>query len=202
MKNSTVDLPQTYLELSAFRNEDIYPADMNWEGIVTDFFPATFPALVQRLSDITGAFYGVMLKQAGEMHGADQIDALSAATLYDIGVKTATRNMQAKPGLQKNIPDLFKVLISAVFTSSPEFRFEVLEVNERRGEMKVKGVDRYHKIAKALDMADQLQWPVILPFVKGVRDGMGLNCTVSMERLQLNDSSECLYELIVTDVQG
>lgn len=199
MKNTTAKLPETYLQLSSFRTEDSYPDNMNVEEIVTDFFPATFPELVQRLSDITGAFYGGMLKQAGDLFGKDKINTLSVAMLHDLGVKTAARNLQARPYLQSCIPDMIKILIGTVFTSSPEYKFEVLEVNENKAAMLVKGIDRYHKIALALGMAELIEWPAIRPFVQGVCDGMGLQCNVHMVSEKPNsDKSECLYTLMVT----
>ena len=60
-----MNLPETYLALSDFRKHDIFLPEMNQAQIISDFFPGTFTELTQRLSDITGAFYGGMLKQIG-----------------------------------------------------------------------------------------------------------------------------------------
>jgi hypothetical protein len=46
----------------------------------------------------------------------------------------ALKNMEAKPDLQPGIPAVAKVLIAAVFTSSPEYNFEFKELNDHKAE--------------------------------------------------------------------
>lgn len=193
MNTSNIELPETYLALSALRKNDIYHPDMEQDSIIADFFPPTFPELVQRLSDITGAFYGGLLQQAGLLFGEESINKLSSAFLYDLGSKTAARNLAVKPNLKADIHGVAKVFIGTVFTSSPEFTFEMIELNDHELKMLVKGVDRYHKIAQNFQMADKLEWPVIKPFVQGVCDGMKLNVTFEMDVRELHEDSSCCY---------
>jgi hypothetical protein len=188
-----IQLPETYVALSDFRTHDIYLPEMDQDQIIADFFPGTFKELTQRLSDITGAFYGGMLKQAGKLYGAEAVEQLSSTFMYDLGSGMAVRNMEAKPDLKPGIPAVAKILIAAVFTSSPEYNFEFKELNDHKAELLIKGVDRYHKITQSLQIAGLLKWPVIKPFIRGVCDTMGLDVLLEMKVLKLDPDSSCSY---------
>ncbi|WP_426479431.1 hypothetical protein ACP3T3_08310 [Chryseobacterium sp. CBSDS_008] len=194
-----IQLPETYVALSDFRKNDVYPPEMNQVQIIADFFPATFTELTQRLSDITGAFYGGMLKQVEKLYGAEAIEPLSSNFMYDLGSRMALRNLEAKPGLQPGIPAVAKILIGAVFTSSPEYNFEFKELNDYKCELLIKGVDRYHKITQSLQIAGLLKWPVIKPFIQGVCDTMGLDILLEIKVLKLDPDSSCSYHIIISE---
>lgn len=198
MNTTTNQLPETYIVLSDVRKNDIYLPYMDENKIICDFFPETFPELVQRLSDITGAFYGGMLQQAGLLFGNEAINKLSSNFLYDLGRKTVMRNRESKPNLSLDFYSLAKILAGTVFTSSPEFNFEFIELTEERLKMNVKGTDRYHKIAQKLNMTDHLEWPVLKPFIQGTCDEMHLNVIFKMEVVALNEDSSCLYSVEIT----
>ncbi|BAP32733.1 uncharacterized protein CHSO_3696 [Chryseobacterium sp. StRB126] len=170
---------------------------MDQDQIISDFFPATFTELTQRLSDITGAFYGGLLKQAGKLYGEEAVNELSTSFMYDLGSRMTLRNFETKSNLQPGIPAAAKILIGAIFTSSPEYNFDFKELNDHRVELLVKGVDRYHKIAQSLHIAGLLKWPVIEPFIQGVCDTMGLDVLFEMKILKLDPDSSCTYEVIV-----
>ncbi|MCS4300929.1 hypothetical protein [Chryseobacterium sp. BIGb0232] len=197
MNTTEKQLPDTYLVLSEFRKNDVYLQDMNKEEFITDFFPPTFPLLVQRLSDITGAFYAGMLKQTGELFGEEAIRKLSEAFFYDLGTKTALRNLNIHPNLTSSIPDMTKILLATVFTSSPEYNFEVDVLNKNQLHLQVKGIDRYHKATQQFHISESLEWPVIKDFIRGICDGMKLDVSFEMKVLQLQEDSSCHYELIV-----
>lgn len=192
---SQIQLPEPFMALLDFRKNDVYLPEMDQNQIILDLFPGTFTELTQRLSDITGAFYGGILKQAGKLYGAETVDQLSNAFMYDLGSRMALKNMETKPNLQPGIPAMAKVLIGAVFTSSPEYNFEFKELNDHRVELLIKGVDRYHKIAQSLQIAGLLKWPVIRPFVQGVCDTMGLDVLLEMKVVKLDIDSSCVYEV-------
>ena len=194
-----IQLPETYLALSDFRKHDIFLPEMNQAQIISDFFPGTFTELTQRLSDITGAFYGGMLKQIGRLYGAEAIEQLSSTFMYDLGSRMTLRNLETKPNLQPGIPAVAKILIGAIFTSSPEYNFEFKELNEHKCELLIKGVDRYHKITQSLQIAALLKWPVIKPFLQGVCDTMGLDVLLDIKVLQLDPDSLCSYHIIVSE---
>lgn len=192
-------LPETYLALSDFRKNDIYLPEMDQDQIIAEFFPGTFKELIQRLSDITGAFYGGMLKQAGKLYGAEAIEQLSSTFMYDLGSRMALRNMQAKSDLQPGIPAVVKIIIAAVFTSSPEYNFEFKELNDHKAALLIKGTDRYHRITESLQIAGLLKWPVIKPFIQGVCDTMGLDVLLEIKVLKLDPDSACEYEVLLTE---
>ncbi|REC61908.1 hypothetical protein DRF65_12835 [Chryseobacterium pennae] len=196
---NSIQLPETFMALSDFRKNDVYLPEMDQDQIISDFFPATFTELTQRLSDITGAFYGGLLKQAGKLYGEEAVNELSTAFMYDLGSKMALRNLETKPGLQPGIVAIAKILIGAVFTSSPEYNFDFKELNDHRVELLIKGVDRYHKITQSLQIAGLLKWPVIEPFIQGACDTMGLDVLLEMKVLKLNPDSSCAYKVIVTE---
>lgn len=192
-------LPETFVALSDFRKNDIYVPGMDKEQIISDFFPGTFTELVQRLSDITGGFYGGLLKEVEKNMGSEAVDKLSSAFMYNLGSTMASRNLAAKPHLKPGIPAVAKILIGAVFTSSPEYSFEFKELNDHKVELLIQGVDRYHKIAQSLDIDRLLKWPVIKPFVQGVCDTMGLDVLLEMKVLKLHSDSSCCY---LTTISG
>jgi len=194
-----MNLPETYLALSDFRKHDIFLPEMNQAQIISDFFPGTFTELTQRLSDITGAFYGGMLKQIGRLYGAEAIEQLSSTFMYDLGSRMTLRNLETKPNLQPGIPAVAKILIGAIFTSSPEYNFEFKELNEHKCELLIKGVDRYHKITQSLQIAGLLKWPVIKPFLQGVCDTMGLDVLLEIKVLKLDPDSSCSYHIVVSE---
>ncbi|KAA2224090.1 hypothetical protein [Chryseobacterium sediminis] len=194
-----IQLPETYLALSDFRKHDVYLPEMNQAQIISDFFPSTFTELTQRLSDITGAFYGGMLKQIGRLYGAEAIEQLSSTFMYDLGSRMTLRNLEAKPNLQPGIPAVAKILIGAIFTSSPEYNFEFKELNDHQCELLIKGVDRYHKITQSLQIAGLLKWPVIKPFIQGVCDTMGLDVLLEIKVLKLDPDSSCSYHVVIAE---
>ncbi|MEE6126235.1 hypothetical protein V2E39_02410 [Chryseobacterium arthrosphaerae] len=194
-----IQLPETYAALSDFRKNDVYLPEMDQEQLISDFFPGTFKELTQRLSDITGAFYGGMLKQAGKLYGAEAIEQLSSTFMYDLGSRMTLRNLETRPDLQPGIPAAAKILIGAVFTSSPEYNFEFKELNDHKAELLIKGVDRYHKITQSLQIAGLLKWPVIKPFIQGVCDTMGLDVFIEMKVLKLDIDSTCSYLTVITE---
>jgi len=194
-----IQLPETYLALSDFRKYDIFLPEMNQAQIISDFFPGTFTELTQRLSDITGAFYGGMLKQIGRLYGTEAIEQLSSTFMYDLGSRMTLRNLETKPNLQPGIPAVAKILIGAIFTSSPEYNFEFKELNDYKCELLIKGVDRYHKITQSLQIASLLKWPVIKPFLQGVCDTMGLDVLLEIKVLKLDPDSTCSYHIIVSE---
>ncbi|MDR4952731.1 hypothetical protein REB14_11140 [Chryseobacterium sp. ES2] len=194
-----IQLPKTYVALSDFRKNDIYLPEMNQAQIIADFFPGTFTELTQRLSDITGAFYGGMLKQIGRLYGADAIEQLSSTFMYDLASRMTLRTLEAKPNLQPGIPAVAKILIGAIFTSSPEYNFEFKELNDYKCELLIKGIDRYHKITHSLQIAGLLKWPVIKPFIQGICDTMGLDVLLEVKVLKLDPDSSCSYHVVIAE---
>nr|WP_315029666.1 hypothetical protein [uncultured Chryseobacterium sp.] len=196
---NNIQIPETYIALSDLRKNDVYVPEMNQDQIISDFFPGTFPELVQRLSDITGAFYGGLLKQSERLFGQESVGQLSRAFMYDLGTKMTLRTLKTNPSLQPGIPTAAKILIGAVFTSSPEYSFEFKELNDHKVEMLIKGFDRYHRITQSLQIVDLLEWPVIKPFIQGVCDTMGLDVLLDIKVLKLGLDSACIYQVNLSE---
>ncbi|WP_426479152.1 hypothetical protein ACP3T3_06795 [Chryseobacterium sp. CBSDS_008] len=198
MNNIKTLLPQTFLALEDLRKNDIYLPQMDRDTIVVDFFPETIPQLVQCLSDITAAFYGGMLKQAGDLFGPEAINQLSTSFFYNLGATNAMNNLSKRPELKSGLPDTAKILIATIFTSSPEYSFEFIELDDQKLVMLIKGQDRYHRIARSFNIENNLTWPVIKPFIEGICAGMKLNTSCKMDVLKLKENSTCLYKLSIT----
>lgn len=190
-------IPETYRQSSAFRSEDVYLPEMDWELLIADFFPRTFTDVVQSLSNTTAAFYGLMLKEAGDMFGTKIMDQLSKATLYALGKKTAAHILDKKPDLERDARGITTVALAAIFTASPEYKFEVLAYEAAHVRILVKGVDRYHRIALMLGMEEHLSSP-IGAFMQGINDGLELQYHIDCEQKALDENSHCLYDLNIT----
>jgi hypothetical protein len=187
-------IPETFRQSAAFRSGDVYLPEMEWETLVADFFPPTFTDVVQSLSNTTAAFYGLMLKEAGNMFGAEIMDSLSKATLYALGKRTAKNILDKKPDLDRDARGIAVVALAAIFTASPEYGYEVLKFDAGHVRLLVKGTDRYHRIALQLGISEHLSSP-IAAFVQGINDGLGLQYTISSAQQSIDDNSHCLYDL-------
>ncbi|WP_162902852.1 hypothetical protein [Taibaiella koreensis] len=194
MKTSIAKLPATYAELQHFRANDIYLPDMNWEELVADFFPETVSQVAQGLSNTTSAFYGLMLQEIGNRFGSEAMERISKATVYALGRRTTRRLLQRKPGLERNAIGIAKVAMSAIFNASPEYSFEVIRYDEDRVEMLMRGIDRYHKIARELDIHTWLSSPIDA-FAQGINDELGLSYKIAMEVYGIDEESHCFYKL-------
>jgi hypothetical protein len=194
MKNTKYNLPATYLELLPFRDHDVYLPGMPWETWVQEFFPAQFTDLVQSLSNTTSSFYGLMLNEAGNRFGKDIIDELSRATLHALGKKTARQILAKSPDIESNARGIAKIGIIAIFIASPEYKFEVTTYAAEHVQIVIKGVDRYHRIARSLGIDPYVSSP-LAAFMQGINDELGLQYTISMQIQKLDDDSHCLYNL-------
>jgi hypothetical protein len=190
--------PHAYAYLSESRGQDVYHSDMSRDQVINTFFPPTITSLVAGLSNITSAFYGVMLDIAGLLKGKHLIDPLSQATIYELGRLRAAAAVQANPDLDRDARGILLVLLSAIFTSSPEFRFNVVEFKPEFVKVIFTGVDRYHKITRQLHIADQITWPSISPFVQAINEELAPMYTTNITLVELNaESSECVYEILI-----
>ncbi|GDX80856.1 hypothetical protein LBMAG42_26670 [Deltaproteobacteria bacterium] len=51
------------------------------------------------------------------------------------------------------------------------------------------GVDRYFRAATQVGLADQLTWPVLHPFFEGIRDELGVQCTVASRLVERGEGA-------------
>ncbi|HVI47902.1 MAG TPA: hypothetical protein VM802_23745 [Chitinophaga sp.] len=183
--------------VSALRSHDIYHPDMNANEVITRFFPSTVPDLVLNLSDITSTFYGQLLQQIYLLQGSYVTDAISQAAIAGIGRIKTDLILQQYPDLERDARTVLLILLSAIFTSSPEYRFQVKEFTPRLVKVDLSGKDRYHRITNKLGFAQHLTWPVIIPFLKTAAVAVSPRLTVDAIVKELNDNSDCLYEITI-----
>ncbi|MGO4293183.1 hypothetical protein [Chitinophaga sp. RAB17] len=197
--NAHNDLPpHAHAYLSEISRQDVYHSDMSRDEVISTFFPPTVTSLVAGLSNITSAFYGVMLDKAGLLKGKHLIDPLSQATIYELGRLRVAAAVQANPDLDRDARGVLLVLLSAIFTSSPEFRFNVVEFKPDMVKVIFTGVDRYHRITRQLNIADEITWPSISPFIQAVCEELAPMYTTGITLVELNaESSECVYEILI-----
>ncbi|OLF52972.1 hypothetical protein [Pseudomonas chlororaphis] len=197
MSSLNQELPEIFTQLAFFRAQDIYHPYMDWQALVRDFYPDSLLELTRSQSDITASFYGQMLKQAGELFGVQRMQELSRRTFYQIGKGMAQRHVARKPQLERNARGITTLLLAAIYTSSPEYRFEILQFDAGHARIRITGTDRYHRITHALGIDQHLQWPAFDGFFIGLRDELGLAELYSI-RSQLNHLDEhscCDYEI-------
>lgn len=187
-------LPATYLQSLPFRKQDIYLPGMPWETWVQEFFPAEFIDMVQSLSNTTASFYGLMLNEAGKQFGKEVIDELSKATLHALGKKTARQLRIKSPDIESNARGIAKIGIIAIFIASPEYQFEIITYEAEQVRIVIKGIDRYHRIARSLGIDPYVSSP-LAAFMQGINDELSLQYTISMQVQKLDDDSHCLYHL-------
>ena len=188
MKENTL-----YGEMKALREKDKYPDNKLESYLADSIYPHTADALALRLSNVTAGFYGLSLKHAGLSCGWDKIDGISNALFQELGRMKAAEAVETGIDLPKDSRALSMVFITAVFTSSPEYRFEFLKYTPQETVMRIFGACRYYRIARKLNIESYLTWPVLAPFFEGIAEGAGIGCSVSMEVRKLGDDGTCDY---------
>ncbi|MFB6454177.1 hypothetical protein ACE38W_02815 [Chitinophaga sp. Hz27] len=193
MKPDMYVMPQVLRELSSLRKDDKYHPDMEVARINQLYIPENVAALALSLSDITAAFYGILLQQADAIAGDHAADALSQALLYQLGYNKGLKVAEIYPGLEPDASGVIEVIIAAILTASPEFRFSVETFTDAEVTFKLSGHDRYHRIARKLNIIHLLQWPVILPFFNGACAAVAPGWTTTAINIEIDDDSACDY---------
>ena len=184
-----------YAELQGIRAKDIYPDEEVKAQLVEKTFPKSAEEMTLKLSNVSAAFYGLLLQDVGSRYGWAEVDVLSKSVFTNLGpLKTA----EAKE-LGVDVPEDSRapavVFITAVHSASPEYNFEVLEYLPEETSIRVFGVSRYDRIAKKLDIEEHLTWPELIPFFEGVAAEMGIDCKVEGDLKELGEGGryECIY---------
>lgn len=182
-----------FREFDALRGEDVYPTEEMRESLVAAVFPASPAELALRLSGITAAFYGYLLRQAGLQLGWERIDPLSRALFHDLGELKAREALESGIEVPRDARAPAIVLVTAIFTSSPQYRFELRRYEPERTELRLFGKSRYYAIASKLGIARYLTWPVLVPFFAGIADSLGVSLAVDAVIERLEEDGECDY---------
>ena len=178
-------------DLIAMRSGDIYPSQELQKELSEKIFPRTPGETIRRLSNVTGAFYGYTLKQAGLHYGWETIDALSRGLFHDLGSAKSREARDAGIDLPQDTRALAIVIITAIFTSSPEYIFSTVTYRPQETAFRLKGTCRYYRIARNLNIEGHLTWPVLVPFFESVGHDCGFSSTIETTIDRLDDDGAC-----------
>lgn len=184
-----------YGELQNIRAKDIYPDEEVKAFLVDKTFPASAEELTLRLSNVTAAFYGVMLKLVGEKFGWQEVDLLSKAVFRQLGQLKTREALEGGIEVPPDSRAPCVVFITAVHSASPEYNFHVFEYSPEKTVVRVFGTSRYDRIAKMLGIEEHLTWPELTPFFQGVAEEMGIRCQVAGDLKELGEAGlyDCVY---------
>ena len=180
-----------YADLATMRGKDMYPSKELEQELVSKIFPHAPEELARSLSNVTGAFYGHTLKQAGLHYGWDKIDSLSKGLFRDLGSTKRIEALEAGVSLPNDTRALAIVIITAIFTSSPEYVFAISTYTPGETVFRLTGTCRYYRIAKKLNIEKHLTWPVLVPFFKSVAHDLGFSCSIQVTTDRLDDDGTC-----------
>lgn len=182
-----------YEEMKSNRGKDKYPNKELEEYLVDKIFPNSAEELALKLSNVTAGFYGFTLKHIGQQCGWDKVDSISRSLFRDLGQLKAIEAQESGMDIPKDTRALAVIIISAVYTSSPEYNFEFFKYSPEETVMRIFGTSRYFRIAKKLNIEAHISWPVLIPFFEGIAQQMGVECKVEMEIRKLEDDGRCDY---------
>ncbi|WP_083567545.1 cyclic nucleotide-binding domain-containing protein [Hyphomicrobium sp. CS1GBMeth3] len=184
-----------YSEMQTLRSEDAYPDEEIKAYLLDKSFPASAEEMTLRLSNVTAAFYGLMLKNVGEQFGWGEVDKLSRRVFRELGRLKTREAIETGIALPNDCRALAVVFITAVHSASPEYNFHVLEYLPEDTVVHVFGVSRYDRIAKRLDIEQHLTWPELTPFFEGIAEESGVKCKVATDLKELGDAGryDCTY---------
>jgi hypothetical protein len=184
---------KVYEEMNVLRGRDIYPDDDLETYLVEKIFPDTVETLALKLSNVTAGFYGFALKHAGLECGFDKLDPISKSLFRELGRLKTMEAREKGIDLPKDTRALAMVFITAVFTSSPEYRFEFLKFTPQETVVRIFGACRYYRIAKKLNIESYLTWPVLTPFFEGIAEEVGAKCVITVDIRALEEDGTCDY---------
>jgi hypothetical protein len=192
---------RVYAEMQGIRAKDSYPDEEVKAYLVDKTFPKNPEELTLKLSNVTAAFYGLMLEGVGERFGWGEADALSKSVFKKLGQMKTKEALESGLDLPKDTRALALVFITAVHSASPEFNFDVFEYLPEETTMRVFGTSRYDRIAKKLNIEEHLTWPELIPFFEGISEAMGIKCKIQTELRELGEDGrcDCIYKFMHRD---
>lgn len=186
-----------YAEMQNIRAKDVYPDEEVKAFLVEKTFPKSAEDMTVKLSNVTAAFYGLTLANVGERFGWKEADAVSKAVFRRLGQLKTKEALELGVDLPRDSRAPVLVFITAVHSASPEYNFEVLEYLPDETTIRVFGISRYDRIAKALNIERHLTWPELLPFFEGAAEELGIKCKVQGELKELGEQGryDCIYRV-------
>lgn len=184
-----------YAELQGIRAKDIYPDEEVKAQLVEKTFPKSAEEMTLKLSNVSAAFYGLLLRDVGTRFGWPEAKALSQNVFTQLGRLKTAEAQELGVDIPKDTRAPALVFITAVHSASPEYNFEVIEYLPEETSIRVFGISRYDRIAKMLDIEEHLTWPELIPFFQGVADQIGIKCKIEGDLKELGEGGryECLY---------
>ena len=194
----TVTGRRIYGEMQGIRAKDVYPDEEMKAFLVEKTFPKSAEDMTLKLSNVTAAFYGLTLANIGERFGWREADAISKSVFRRLGQLKTREALELGVDLPRDTRAPVLVFITAVHSASPEYNFEVLEYLPGETTIRVFGISRYDRIAKALNIEHHLTWPELVPFFEGAAEELGIKCKVHAELRELGDEGryECFYRIV------
>ncbi len=182
--------------LHSFRSKDLFHNDRLENEIIATFFPKNINELVGDLSNVTSAFYGLLLKIIGDSYGNKSINDISERLFYELGKLKTTQAMEKMNNFPIDTRAYPIVLISAIYNASPEYRFEIKNFTKEESIIELSGVDRYHRITSDLSIHKYLNWPTLKSFVDGITDSLKINCLdqINLKSMKDDNTTICEYK--------
>lgn len=173
------------------KNDNLRNVELQKE-LIQKLFPKTTENLVLDLSNVTSAFYGLLLDNVGKEFGYDKIDSLSKTTFYNIGQIKAKQCFEKIENLPIDSSTFLIVLISAIYNASPEYYFNVVEISEEKTIFELYGIDRYLRILNNLSISKYIEFPTLSTFMEGIKDYFKIDCNIEIDfeiiNLENNDT--------------
>lgn len=180
-------------EINALRKNDIYATEELKEELQKYLFPASTKDLVLDLSNVTSAFYGILLKNIGEKIGFENIDEISKKTFYDIGKIKAQQCSEKMESLPRDTRAFFIILVSALYNASPEYSIKSIEYTKEKTVFECSGKDRYLRILNQLGIAKYITFPTLLAFFDGIKDFLKIKSEMTYDMEINNEKNEVIY---------
>jgi len=180
-----------YSEMQRIRGKGKYPDDQLEAYLVDKASPKTTEELTLRLSNVVAAFYGFILEHVGEQFGWKAMDDISRTVFRELGQFKTREALEQGIDVPKDSRAPSLVFVTAVFTASPEYNFELVKYTPEETVLRVCGISRYDRIAKELDIEQHLTWPVLNPFFEGVPQELGIRCGIETDGWGLGAEGQC-----------
>lgn len=185
---------ECFVLVHQLRKDDVFPEALDRDEMVKLFFPKTSADMALSLSNVTSAFYGIMLETCGKVVGFDNIDSVSRDFFYNLGrvkTKLTKESVNGSYEIPKDARGVVILLVSAIYNASPEYKFNIKQFDKEHCEIELQGADRYYRITKILNIEKKLQWPVLHRFMEGIGDELSADVNVKSEMLSVQDNGEC-----------
>lgn len=180
-----------YSEMQGIRGKDKYLDEQLEAYLVEKIFPKTTEDLTLRLSNVVAAFYGFILEHVGEQFGWKAMDDISRTVFRELGQSKTREALERGVDIPRDSRAPTMVFITAVFTASPEYNFEIVKFSPEETVLRVCGISRYDRIAKMLKIEEHLTWPVVTPFFEGVAKELGIQCNIDIDGRGLGPEGQC-----------